>query len=150
MKDRINIQEINPKAYQAMFALEGFLATTSISKSHKELIKIRASQINGCAYCLDMHIKDALKNGESPQRIYTLSAWRETSFFTEEEITILTLTEEVTLISPGVSEETYERAAGLFTAIQLSEIIMAIVTINAWNRIAISTHLKPALEDKVK
>lgn len=150
MKDRINIQEINPKAYQAMFALEGFLATTSISKSNKELIKIRASQINGCAYCLDMHIKDALKNGESPQRIYTLSAWRETSFFTEEEIAILTLTEEVTLISSGVSEETYERAAGLFTAMQLSEIIMAIVTINAWNRIAISTHLKPTLEAKLK
>lgn len=148
MKDRINIQEVNPKAYQAMFALEGFLANTSISKSNKELIKIRASQINGCAYCLDMHIKDALKNGESPQRIYTLSAWRETSFFTEEEVAILTLTEEVTNIGSGVSEETYERAAGLFNELQLSEIIMAIVTINAWNRIAISTHLKPALESK--
>ncbi|MCX2453935.1 carboxymuconolactone decarboxylase family protein [Pedobacter sp. PLR] len=148
MKDPINMQEINPKAYKAMYALEGFLAESSLSKTHKELIKIRASQINGCAFCLDMHIKDALKNGESPQRIYTLSAWRETSFFTEEEMAILAFTEEVTLIPSGVSVATHERAAALFTELQLTEIIMAIVTINAWNRIAISTHLKPVLDPK--
>lgn len=146
MKDRIDIQKTNPKAYQAMFALEGFLNESSLSKSHKELIKIRASQINGCAFCLDMHTKDARKNGETEQRIYTLSAWRETSFFTEEEMAILALTEEVTLIPSGVSEQTYRRAAELFTDLQLSEIIMAVVTINAWNRIAISTHKQPELD----
>ncbi|MBB2147747.1 carboxymuconolactone decarboxylase family protein [Pedobacter gandavensis] len=148
MSNHMNMQEINPKAYQAMFALEGFMATCSLSKNYKELIKIRASQINGCAYCLDMHTKDALKNGESPQRIYTLSAWRETSFFTEEEMAILAFTEELTLIPSGISETTQARAAALFSEIELTEIIMAIVTINAWNRIAISTHLKPIMDPK--
>ncbi|WP_316748438.1 carboxymuconolactone decarboxylase family protein [Pedobacter gandavensis] len=148
MSNSINMQEINPKSYKAMYALEGFLAESSLSKTHKELIKIRASQINGCAFCLDMHIKDALKNGESPQRIHTLSAWRETSFFTEEEMAILAFTEEVTLIPGGISAATQERAAALFTELQLTEIIMAIVTINAWNRIAISTHLKPVQDPK--
>ncbi|WP_316838791.1 carboxymuconolactone decarboxylase family protein [Pedobacter gandavensis] len=148
MKDTMNMQEINPKAYKAMYALEGFLAESSLSKSHKELIKIRASQINGCAFCLDMHTRDAIKNGESPQRIYTLSAWRETSFFTEEEMAILAFTEELTLIPSGVSAATQNRISALFTELQITEIIMAIVTINAWNRIAISTHLKPILDPK--
>lgn len=146
MKNRIDIQKVNPKAYQGMFALENVLSDSSLSNTHKELIKIRASQINGCAFCLDMHTRDARSYGETEQRLYTLSAWRETSFFTEEEMTILALTEEVTLISSGgVSEQTYERAAELFSEQELSEIIMAIVTINAWNRIAVSTHKKPAL-----
>lgn len=148
MKNRINIQKVNPKAYQAMYALEGFLAESSLSKTHKELIKIRASQINGCAYCLDMHTRDARKHGESEQRIYTLSAWRETSFFNEEEMAILALTEEITLIPTGVKPATYEHAASLFSDLQLSEIIMAIITINSWNRIAISTHMQPVLEKK--
>ncbi|SHE71188.1 carboxymuconolactone decarboxylase family protein [Pedobacter caeni] len=145
MKQRIDIQKVNPKAYQGMFALENVLNDSSLSKTHKELIKIRASQINGCAFCLDMHTRDARGYGETEQRLYTLSAWRETSFFTEEEMAILALTEEVTLIaSGGVSEQTYARAAELFSEQELSEIIMAIVTINAWNRIAVSTHKQPA------
>jgi AhpD family alkylhydroperoxidase len=78
MEKRIDIQEIEPKAYKAMYALEGYLATTEISKTHKDLIKIRASQINGCAFCIDMHTKDALKNGETNQRIFLLNAWKET------------------------------------------------------------------------
>lgn len=148
MKDHVNMQEINPKAYKAMYALEGFLAECSLSKTNKELIKIRASQINGCAFCLDMHIKDALKYGENPQRIHTLSAWRETSFFTEEEKALLAFTEEVTLIPSGISASTHKGISAFFTEIQITEIIMAIVTINAWNRIAISTHLKPILDPK--
>ena len=81
-----------------MYALEGYLASTPLKKSHKELIKIRASQINRCSYCIDMHTKDALKNGETNQRIFLLNAWRETDLFTEEEKAILAITEEVTLI----------------------------------------------------
>lgn len=146
MKERINIQKTNPKSHQGMFALEKFLNESSLSKSHKELIKIRASQINGCAYCLDMHNRDARANGETEQRLYTLSAWRDTDFFSEEEQAILALTEEVTLITGHVSDETYQRAADLFDEVQLSEILMAIITINAWNRIAISTKMKPAAE----
>ena len=84
MDKRININETEPKAYQAMFALEGYLAATQLTKTHKELVKIRASQINRCAYCIDMHTRDALKNGETIQRIFLLDAWRETDLFTDE------------------------------------------------------------------
>ena len=140
MNKRINIEEIEPASYKAMFALERYLSTSALSKTHKELIKIRASQINGCAFCLDMHTKDALKYGETIQRIFLLNAWRETELFTEEEKAILAITEEITLIQhDGLTEETYQRAAATFDQNYLAQIIMAVVTINAWNRIAIST-----------
>ena len=145
MEKRIDINEIQPQAYKAMYALEGYLATTELSKTHKELIKIRASQINGCAFCIDMHTKDALKHGETTQRIFLLNAWREADLFTEEEKVILTMTEEITLIhNQGLSAETYKKATEFFNENTIAQIIMAIVTINAWNRIAISTELKPA------
>lgn len=142
MEKRININATEPQAYKAMFALEGYLAKAEISKTLKELIKIRASQINNCAYCIDMHTKDALKNGDTSQRLFLVSAWREaTKFFTEEEQTVLKMTEEITLIHQnGLSEETYRKASGIFSENQIAQIIMAIVTINAWNRIAVSTH----------
>ncbi|MNQ93097.1 Carboxymuconolactone decarboxylase family protein [compost metagenome] len=144
MENRININEIEPQAYKAMYALEGYLATTQLSKTHKELIKIRASQINGCAFCIDMHTKDALQYGESTQRIFLLNAWRETNLFTEEEKVILSITEEITLIhNQGLSDETYKKAVQFFDKNTIAQIIMAIVTINAWNRIAVSTQLEP-------
>jgi AhpD family alkylhydroperoxidase len=144
MEKRININEVEPQAYKAMYALEGYLATTQLSKTHKELIKIRASQINGCAFCIDMHTKDALKNGETNQRIFLLNAWRETNLFSEEEKLILSMTEEITLIhDKGLSSETYKKAEQFFDKNLIAQIIMAIVTINAWNRIAISTLLEP-------
>lgn len=144
MEKRINIAKTDEAAYKAMLGLEGYLQTTAISKTLKELIKIRASQINGCAYCIDMHTKDALKNGETTQRIFLLNAWHETSLFTEEEKVLLAMTEEITLISQhGLSEETYEAAKEFFDDHVIAQIIMAIVTINAWNRIAISTQLEP-------
>ena len=115
MEKRININEIEPQAYKAMYALEGYLATSQLSKTHKELIKIRASQINGCAFCIDMHTKDALKYGETNQRIFLLNAWRETNLFTEEEKVILAITEEITLIhNHGLSDETYKKAEQFF------------------------------------
>lgn len=144
MKKRINISTIEPQAYKAMLGLETYLAGTDFPKTLKELIKIRASQINSCAYCIDMHTKDALKNGETNQRIFLLSAWKEAKYlFTEEEQTVLTMTEEITLIhKKGLSDETYQKATDFFTEEQITQIIMAIVTINAWNRIAVSTHLQ--------
>jgi AhpD family alkylhydroperoxidase len=144
MQKRININISEPEALKAMLGLEKYLAKTGISKTLKELIKIRASQINGCAYCLDMHTKDALKYGESNQRIFILSAWKEaTEFFTEEEQAALAMTEEITLIHQnGLSEETYRNALKVFSENQIAQLIMAIVTINAWNRMAVSTHLK--------
>jgi AhpD family alkylhydroperoxidase len=144
MEKRVNINETEPKAYQAMYGLGGYLTTTRLSKTHKELIKIRASQINGCAFCLDMHTKDAMKNGETTQRIFLLNAWRETDLFAEEEKLILAITEEVTLIhQQGLSQELYNKGEQAFGETYLAQIIMAIVTINAWNRIAISTKMQP-------
>jgi AhpD family alkylhydroperoxidase len=144
MEKRVDIEQIEPKAYKAMYALEGYLAQTQLSKSHKDLIKIRASQINGCAFCIDLHTKDALKNGEAAQRIFLLDAWRETELFTEVEKVLLAITEEVTLIhNRGLSEETYQKAEQVFNKNYIAQIIMAVATINAWNRIAISTHKQP-------
>jgi len=144
MSVRINIAATDSSAYKAMSGLEQYLQTTSLNHIQKELIKIRASQINGCAFCLDMHTRDAVQYGETPQRIYLLNAWREASeFYTDEEQVLLAMTEEITLISrQGLTENTYARAKGLFSEKQIAEIIMAVITINAWNRIAVSTHLR--------
>lgn len=141
MENRINIQNVQPAAYQAMFGLEKYLSTSKLDPILLELIKMRASQINGCAFCLNMHSIDARKIGETEQRLYLLNAWRETTLFTEKEEAVLALTEEVTLISNHVSDETYSKAADLFGEEELAQVIMAIVTINAWNRIAITTKL---------
>src|SRR5438067_6871468 len=108
---RTNLLQTQPGAYKAMSALEAYINSTEITPIHKELIKLRASQINGCAYCLDMHSRDARKLGETEQRIYTLNAWRDTPFFDEKERAILALVEQVTLISTGgVSDEVYNKA----------------------------------------
>jgi len=139
MESRIDIQKTEPAAYQAMYALEKYLAGSQLNPTHKELIKMRASQINGCAFCLNMHSVDARKLGETEQRIYLLNTWKETNLYTEEEQAILALTEEVTLITNHVSDATFDKAAKLFDENYLAQIIMAIVTINAWNRIAITS-----------
>jgi AhpD family alkylhydroperoxidase len=137
---------VDPKAYEAMQALENYLHDSGLDKKQFELIKIRASQINGCAYCINMHTKDARALGETEQRIYALNAWRETPFFTPEERAILALTEEVTNIKHGgVSDKTYEDAVQILDRHYVGKVIMAAVTINAWNRIAISTGMQPAL-----
>lgn len=144
MKTRIRIDKVEPAGYNAILGLEKFIESTSLTRTHKELIKIRASQINGCAFCIDMHTKEARKAGETEQRIYALNAWRDTPFFTDEERAILALTEEVTLISNHVKDETYEAAAKVLDEKYLAQVILAIITINAWNRIGIATNLIPA------
>src|ERR1700712_2373384 len=106
MKTRINIEKVEPAGYKAVLGMEKYIESTSLTRIHKDLIKIRASQINGCAFCIDMHTKEARKAGETEQRIYSLNAWRDTTFFSEEERVILALTEEVTLISNHVNDET--------------------------------------------
>lgn len=144
MTTRIKIDQAEPAGYKAILGLEKFIESTPLTKTHKDLIKIRASQINGCAFCIDMHTKDARKTGETEQRIYALNAWRDTPFFTEEEQAILALTEEVTLISNHVKDETYARAAQVLSETYLAQVILSIITINAWNRIGITTLLIPA------
>lgn len=143
MKTRIRIDKLEPAGYNAILGLEKFIESTPLTRIHKDLIKIRASQVNGCAFCINMHTKDARKAGETEQRIYALNAWRETPFFTEEERAILALTEEITLISHHVKEETYEEAAKVLEEKYLAQVILAIITINAWNRIGIATNLIP-------
>src|ERR1700709_313723 len=145
MKTRVKIDKAEPAGYKAILGLEKFIESTPLTRKHKDLIKIRASQINGCAFCIDMHTKEARKAGETEQRIYALNAWRDTPFFTEEERAILALTEEVTLISNHVKNETYEAAAAILDEHYLAQVIMAIININAWNRIGIATGMQPSL-----
>jgi AhpD family alkylhydroperoxidase len=145
MSNRIKINKEDPAAYRAMLEMEKYVESTGLSTRHKDLIRIRASQINGCTYCIDEHTRDARNAGETERRIYALTSWRDTPFFDEQERAILALTEEITLIHNKVSDETYNKAAGLFDGIYLSQIIMAIITINAWNRIGISTRMEPEM-----
>ncbi|MPM48902.1 hypothetical protein SDC9_95629 [bioreactor metagenome] len=141
MEKRIDVQRIEPKAYEAMLGLEKYLSTSTLDKKLIELIKIRASQINGCAYCLEMHANDALKYGETQRRIFAVSAWWESPLFDEKEKTALKMAEEITLIAKeGLSAETYRRAKENFSDNEIAQIIMVTVTINSWNRIAVSTH----------
>jgi AhpD family alkylhydroperoxidase len=145
MDTRMKLNEVIPDGYKALFPLEAFLSKSELTGTHKDLIKIRASQINGCAFCIDMHTKEARKAGETEQRIYALNAWRETPFFTEEEQAILALTEETTLIQHHVAIETYNKAIELLGEKYTALVIMASISINAWNRIGISTHMMPPL-----
>lgn len=143
MEKRMNFFKTEPEGYNAMLAISKYLEGTELTNIHKELIKIRASQINGCAFCLDMHTKDARKYGETEQRLYTVSAWRDTPFFTKEEQAILALTEEVTLISNHVSDKTYNEAVAVLGEKYTAQVIMTVIVINGWNRIAITTGLMP-------
>ena len=142
MKLRMKIGKAEPRIYEAMAVADKQWENFELERKLQELIRIRASQINGCGYCIDYHTGDALKQGETAQRLFAISAWWETPFFTEEEQAVLKLTEEVTNISNhGVSDETYERALKLLGEKKLAQAIFVIVTINSWNRIAISMHM---------
>ena len=142
MQQRLSIKDLEPESYKALLGLEKYFATTGINKLLKELIKIRASQINGCAYCIQSHAADARKYGETEQRIYALSAWWESPLFTEEEKAALAMTDEVTKISEkGLSEATFQNAKKYYTDNLIAQIIMLINTINVWNRIAVTTHM---------
>ena len=141
MHKRFSMNEIEPEAFQAMMALENYTTSIEVNPKLKELIKIRASQINKCAYCLDMHTEDAIKLGESERRIFLLSAWKESHLFTVEEKSALQLTEEVTLLSAnGVTQNTYNNVISHHGEKITAQLIMLIVVINAWNRICVSTN----------
>lgn len=141
MANRINIAKTKPEAVKGLLVTANYLAHSSLSPALKELIKIRASQLNGCAYCIDMHTQDARKHGETEKRIYLLSAWKETGLYTEEERIALQLTEDITLIANGgVSDETYNKAIEVLGEEAFTQVVMAIVAINSWNRLAISGH----------
>lgn len=144
MKQRLNYSQIAPEALKGMLELEKYVSNSGLEKTLYELVKIRASQINGCAYCLDMHTKDARKTGETEQRLYALSAWRETPFYTERERAALEWTEALTLISEtDVPDAIYDSVRKHFDEKEMVALTMAIVAINGWNRLAISFRTVP-------
>jgi AhpD family alkylhydroperoxidase len=144
MNQRISLNKINPKAYAAVLAMQQYIDQCGLEPLLQELIKLRASQINGCAYCLDMHTKDARAMGETEQRLYTLSAWRETPFFTERERAALAFTEAVTLVNVDhVPDDVYAQAHAQFNDNELVDLAVAVATINTWNRLAITFRAEP-------
>lgn len=141
MQKRINIKELEPKAFSAMHGMETYIRSTSLPPLLLELIKVRASDLNGCAYCIDMHTQEALQEGETTRRLFAVAAWKESPLFTEAERVALQLTDEVTLVSKGgVSDQTYDEVLKHFGENGTAQIIMQIIIINSWNRIAISTN----------
>jgi AhpD family alkylhydroperoxidase len=144
MAERIDTSKVNPGAYRAMLGLEKYVHESGLELSLLDLVKLRASQINGCAYCLDMHWKDARARGESEQRLYSLDAWRETSYYSDRERAALAWTEAVTLIAAShVPDDVYEQVRQQFREEELVTLTLAVVAINGWNRLAISFRTEP-------
>ena len=139
MKNRINYSKVLPDGMQMINALDDYSQNCGLEPGLLDLIKLRASQLNGCAYCIDMHSKDARSGGETEQRLYNLSAWRETPFYTDRERAALAFTEVVTLIAEDRScfEEVCSQARGHFSDEELVKLMIAVVTINAWNRFTV-------------
>jgi AhpD family alkylhydroperoxidase len=142
MAQRLAVNDIDPAAYEAVLAMERYVRNSGLDKPLYELIKIRASQLNGCAFCLDMHHRDARTGGEDQRRLDVLSAWPEaTELYTARERAALALTEAVTRIGEnGVPDDVWSEATRHFDGAGMVELLMAIATINVWNRLAVSTH----------
>jgi len=144
MKQRLDYSRESDGALKGLLELERYVHGSGLERTLYELVKTRASQINGCAYCIDMHTKDARKAGETEQRLYTLSAWRETPFYTPRERAALEWTEALTLISGNdVPDPLYEAVREHFTEKEIIALTMAIIAINGWNRLAISFRTPP-------
>jgi AhpD family alkylhydroperoxidase len=144
MAQRIDARKVDPGAYRAMFGLETYVRESGLELALLDLVKVRASQINGCAYCLDMHWKDARARGESEQRLYSLDSWRETSYYSDRERAALAWTEAVTLIAAShVPDDVYEQVRQQFREEELVTLTLAVVAINGWNRLAISFRTEP-------
>ena len=144
MKPRMNFFKAAPETIKALVAVEDQIKASGLELSLIELVKTRASQINGCAYCIDMHTKDARAEGETEQRLYALNAWRETPFFSARERAALEWTESVTLVAEShVPDDTYASVREQFSEDELVKLTMAIVAINGWNRIAIAFRSTP-------
>jgi len=143
---RVNYAQVAPHAFKALLGLEKAMSESSLEKSMHELVKIRASQLNNCAYCIDMHTADAIKLGETPRRIFAISAWHETPFFTERERAALLWTETLTLLADrGAPEAVYNQVAAQFNERELSDLTFAIATINAWNRFGVGFAMQPGV-----
>ena len=140
--ERLSIHDVDPGATEAVLGMERYVRSSDLEKPLYELVKIRASQLNGCAFCLDMHCRDAREGGEDQRRLDVLSAWREApDLFSEKEQAALALAEAMTLIGrEGVPDDVWGKAAKHFPREEIVPLLMAIATINVWNRLAVSTH----------
>ncbi len=144
MAARIDHARVAPGALRAMYGLEQYVRASGLEHSLLELVKLRASYLNGCAFCVDMHTKDARVAGEAEQRLYALPVWRETPFFTPRERAALAWAEAVTeLARSGVPDEVYEEARAHFTEVELVNRTLAVVAINGWNRLSVSFRTEP-------
>jgi AhpD family alkylhydroperoxidase len=144
MQMRIDAAKVAPDAYRAMLTLEAAVRKTGLDTNLLDLVRLRASQINGCAYCIDMHSKDLKAEGESEERLYLLNAWREAPFYSERERAALAWTEAVTSITDGhVPDEVYDHVRQQFTDDELVKLTLAVVAINAWNRFGIAFRAVP-------
>ena len=156
MKPRIDFTRVSPKVLQAMYGLQNTVDSSGLERPLLELVKMRASQINGCAYCLDMHSKDARAAGETEQRLYLLDAWRETSLYSERERAALEWTEALTLIGEGhVPDSVYSAVREHFNEEELVNLALAVVAINGWNRFSIAFRAeagkyRPGMHDRTK
>ena len=144
---RLDYFSLAKPAFQHLFALDQYCKNSSVDPTILRLVQIYASQINGCAYCVDAHTNDARKLGASERRLTLISVWKEAQdIFSEEERTILAMTDEITLIHQhGLSQKTYDKAVAIFGEEKTAQIMMAVITINAWNRIGVGLRMKPAL-----
>ncbi|SCL38741.1 alkylhydroperoxidase AhpD family core domain-containing protein [Micromonospora rhizosphaerae] len=144
---RIDMATVVPEAYQAVLGLEKYIRA-NLDHTVLELVKLRASMLNGCAFCVDMHSRDALAAGESSRRLFAVAAWREAPFFDERERTALALTDAVTRLGEhGVPDEVWDAAAKVWSEKELADLVVAIATINVWNRIAVTSRTQPPTEE---
>jgi AhpD family alkylhydroperoxidase len=140
---RIDLTTVAPEAFQAVLGLEGYVRA-NVERRVLELVKLRASMLNGCAYCVDMHSRESLDAGESSRRLFAVAAWREAPFFDERERAALALTDAVTRLGEhGVPDEVWDDAARVFAEKEVADLIVAIATINVWNRIAVTSRTQP-------
>lgn len=151
MQPRYNYAKNSPGGYQAMIGLEKYLAQCGLEEGLLHLVKLRVSQINGCAYCLDMHWKDLRAMGENEQRLYSLDAWRECPYYTDRERAALAWAEALTLITEGhASDEVYTEVKAHLNEKEISDLSLLVATINAWNRLAISNRTTPGTYQSAK
>ncbi len=139
MHPRLNIANAAPELFRAVYALETAVRGAGLDASHLHLLKLRASQINGCAYCVDMHVKESLRDGLDPQKLHLVAAWRESPLFDDKERAVLDWTESVTLLADtGVPDDAYARVRAVFSEAEVARLTVAIGVINVWNRLAVS------------
>jgi AhpD family alkylhydroperoxidase len=144
MEARIDFNRLSPEGYRAMLGLERYLATSKVERKLLHLMKLRVSQMNGCAFCLDMHWKDLQVEGEDTQRMYSLDAWRETPYYTDRERAALAWAEAVTNITDGhAPDEVFEETRQYFSEEELADLTLAVATINSWNRLSIAFRIVP-------